>query len=293
MNTKKLDGIAKEILIVLKTVVVRQSPRIWWRYKLNIVANHKQKNSHDLQTLLYVLFSPELDTFSYDIRNRGSIEHEICKLFSSETNSVEFSKEFDKNKFSKKTLLNRIFHLPHSKFAPQRGRHFITFVATRTFKPILVIESGIKHGLGSHVISAALKRNREEDSKLDCKYIGIDTYSKAGHLTRFNSITSKEFGDSLNYLNKRVETREKVSKLFFISDSIPGEQINHELELASQITEAELLFAYNQNWVSSIKTPSGFRLSGVATITEDAVHPFYPGRTLEFVRFARIARSRE
>ena len=281
-KVKKQQGI-----IAIKTFIIRQSPRFWWRGKLRIVRRYKPNNFFGSKTLAYMLFSPELDSFSYEIGNQNSIESEVFKFLGVGNPFLNFIQEFSEIEFFRSTRLARFLHIPHSKFSPKKGRHFITFVVARTFRPTLVVESGIKNGLGSHILSWALDINRKSDSGSNSRYVGIDIYPKSGHLARYNSYTTKEVGDSLTYLRRIIEKGERASKVFFISDSTPGEQINQELELAARLTQTELVFAYNEKWVDKIKIPFRFSVANKATISEDALHPFYPGRTLEFVHLIK------
>ena len=277
--------------IGLKTFLIRQSPRLWWRRKTSIVLSHKPSNPLSLGVFGYILFSPELDTFTYTIRNQSELESEVSKLIPSSQESPKLLNEFNDLRFQGSKVLARIIHLPHAKFSPKLGRHFVAFSVARYFKPNIIIESGIKFGLGSHVLKSANQLNKQSDPELNCKYIGIDIYHGSGHYAKFDSNCLKSIGNSLDFLTEMVAKNEKFPKVFFVSDSVPGEQIQKELFLAAQLTAEQLIFIYNHNWIRYIDVPSGFDLICKKLTNESAIHPFYPGRTSEVLYISKTSKT--
>jgi predicted O-methyltransferase YrrM len=82
------------------------------------------------------------------------------------------------------------------------GRRMGWYVIARVLKPKVIVETGVDKGLGACVLTAALKRNKEES--FDGRYYGTDIDSRAGYLlsgqyARFGSIL---FGDSIDSLKK-------------------------------------------------------------------------------------------
>ena len=153
----------------------------------------------------------------------------------------------------------------------------------------MIIESGIKHGLGSLVLSKSQERNRSSDNSENYRYMGIDNYEKSGHLHLFGKHSTRLVSDTLRQLEKFSELGTKFSTLLFISDSIPGNQIQKEFEGACLITESELVFAYNKNWIDNVAAPVNYVVLGEATILEKASHSFYPGRSLKILYLRRKA----
>jgi hypothetical protein len=282
----------ENFLLGLKTFVIRQSPRLWWRRKTSIVLSHHPSKPLSLAVFGYIFFSPELDTFTYRIRNQSELEAEVSKLIPSSRESPKLLQEFNDLRLQGSKIFARIIHLPHAKFHPKFGRHFLAYSLVRHFKPNIVIESGIKFGLGSYVFKSANLLNKQSNPELNPKYIGMDIYAGSGHYTKFDSNCTKSIGNSLNYLTKMVANHEKFPKVFFVSDSVPGEQIQEELLLAAQLTDDQLIFVFNHNWIRDIFLPSGFDLITKQSITECAIHPFYPGRTSEVLVISKSSKIR-
>lgn len=277
-------------LILLKTFVIRHSPRFWWRYKFRLFKAQHQAREMNIKSLNYILFSPELDTFTYEIENKLEIESGIVEFLGLQSKSNSWAREFSLIKYESETIFQRAIHVSHSKFAPKVGRHFVTFALTRGFMPSLVIESGIKHGLGSHVLSRAIQLNSQINSSQKAKYLGIDIYPKSGHLCRYDQNICRVTGDSISHLKHLIEANEQFQKILFISDSIPGNQIVEELNLVLRLVQSEILFIYNKDWEKDIIIPKGFSLLNQTTVSEKTNHPVCSGRV---VRILHIERNQE
>jgi predicted O-methyltransferase YrrM len=88
------------------------------------------------------------------------------------------------------------------------GRRIGWYALTRALKPRTVIETGVDKGLGSCVLTAALKRNKEEgydgryygtDINPDAGYLLCDEYAKHGRIMYGDSIESlKSFDDPID-----------------------------------------------------------------------------------------------
>ena len=94
------------------------------------------------------------------------------------------------------------------------GRRICWYAFARALKPKVIVETGVDKGLGSCVLTAALKRNNEEG--YEGKYYGTDINPKAGYLLSggyvdFGSIL---YGDSIESLKKFEGTID-----LFINDS--------------------------------------------------------------------------
>jgi len=94
------------------------------------------------------------------------------------------------------------------------GRRVGWHAFARALKPKVIVETGVDKGLDSYVLTAALKRNKEEG--YEGKYYGTDVNLKAGCLlsggyTDFGSIL---YGDSIESLKKFERTID-----LFINDS--------------------------------------------------------------------------
>lgn len=82
------------------------------------------------------------------------------------------------------------------------GRRLGWYVLTRALKPKTIIETGVYKGLGSCLLTAALKRNHQEGHK--GRYYGTDINPKAGYLlsSDYANYGCILYGDSIESLRK-------------------------------------------------------------------------------------------
>lgn len=94
------------------------------------------------------------------------------------------------------------------------GRRLGWYAIIRATKPKMVVETGVEQGLGSLVITSALKRNKEEGAL--GQYRGIDINPQAGYLFQgeYRDFGTLLYGDSIETLRGFSETVD-----LFINDS--------------------------------------------------------------------------
>ena len=82
------------------------------------------------------------------------------------------------------------------------GRRLGWYAIARATKPRLIVETGVEQGLGSLVLTAALRRNAEEGSP--GIYRGTDINPKAGYLFKgsYQDFGSILYGDSIQSLTR-------------------------------------------------------------------------------------------
>jgi hypothetical protein len=80
------------------------------------------------------------------------------------------------------------------------GRRIGWYAITRIVKPKVVVETGVDHGVGACVLSAALLKNREEG--FNGEYIGTDISRSAGQLLtgKYSEVGKILYGDSIESL---------------------------------------------------------------------------------------------
>jgi hypothetical protein len=93
--------------------------------------------------------------------------------------------------------------------------------------------------------------------------------------------------NSDSFLESWAYQGKKLDRVVFISDSIPGSQIQNDLENISKIVTLELLFIYNHKWIDSLKTPEGFQREKEVEIADSSNHAFYKGRAIVAVKYQR------
>ena len=94
------------------------------------------------------------------------------------------------------------------------GKRIGWYAFARALKPKVIVETGVDKGLGSCVLTAALRRNKEEGH--EGRYYGTDINPKAGYLlsgdyATFGSILYGDSIESLKKLDGRID--------LFINDS--------------------------------------------------------------------------
>lgn len=82
------------------------------------------------------------------------------------------------------------------------GRRIGWYAFARILKPKVIVETGVDKGLGSCVLTAALKRNKEEG--FIGKYLGTDIDPKAGYLLsgKYSVLGQILYGDSIQSLKQ-------------------------------------------------------------------------------------------
>jgi hypothetical protein len=233
------------------------------------------------------MLDPELNTFTYSIKNYSEIIFQVKLLQADSGDSNSFVEEFLRIKPHPKTFFSRLAKAHRAKISPELGRHFGTYCLVRTFQPKMVIEAGIKDGVGSLVLSQAQRNNCLSLNVKDFAYLGIDPSKKAGHLNDFGGNSTLTISDSDSFLQSWADQDKKIDRVMFISDSIPGIQIQNDLVNISKIVTRELLFIYNYKWIDSLQTPEGFQLKKKVEIADSSNHAFYQGRTIVAVVYQK------
>jgi hypothetical protein len=234
-----------------------------------------------------MLFSPELDTFSYSVLNAPEIEKRIGNFLGNNNHKDNLVAEFEKIRFSRSTLLRRIYHSYHSRVQPKLGRHISNYLAMRIYMPDMIIESGVKNGLGGFVLQKGIQVNASKHDAHRSNYLGIDILRNSGHFLERNEYVKLAISNSLYELAMLTDHGTSFKRLMYISDSIPGEQVQLELVAAAKITDSELLFIYNFGWCDSLQTPIGFEEINRVILEQHTNHAIIQNRKSVFMHFRR------
>jgi hypothetical protein len=154
------------------------------------------------------------------------------------------------------------------------GRREGWYALIRAMKPRVVVETGVHHGVGACVISAALRRNSEEG--FPGRYVGTDIDPEAGRLLVDDYAASGTviYGDSLDSLS-RMEGPIDV----FVNDSDHSasyERLEYEC-VASILSATSLILGDNSHVTSELREFS--RISGRPFVffKEEPDGHWYPG----------------
>jgi len=272
---------------LLKQILLDYFPRFILPLKIQLFKKYGIRLKFNLSQIKFIVFSPELDTFSYSVVNAREIEKEIKSFFGRIQLGDNLVTEFDRIRFSKNTLLRRIYHSYHSRIRPNLGRHISNYMAVRAYMPDMVIESGVKNGLGGFVLQKGIEANASKDGACACNYLGIDISKNSGHFLERNQYFNLIISNSLIELEKLTNRKSTFKRLMYISDSIPGKQVQLELNAAAQIADFELLFIYNFGWNECLKTPTGFKEEKQIILEQWTNHAVVQNRKSVLVLFRR------
>jgi predicted O-methyltransferase YrrM len=152
--------------------------------------------------------SKETINFTYDLEE-SNIRY-LASLIADIAN-IEFSvaagyiKEIEEDSELRKHIADEIAKSNLSYMADKEvrfGRRIGWYAFARALKPKVIVETGVDKGLGACVLTAALKRNKEEG--YEGWYYGTDINPEAGHLLSgdYANCGSIFYGDSIKSLNK-------------------------------------------------------------------------------------------
>lgn len=154
------------------------------------------------------------------------------------------------------------------------GRRIVWYAIIRAKKPRLVVETGVEHGVGACVITAALLRNQSEG--YFGRYIGTELNEKSGKLLTGNyaSVGDVIFGDSiktLSALNLNID--------IFISDS--SHDVDYEYQeystIANKLNNYSVLISDNAHVSNSLSVFSREVNRDYIFLAEQPLNHWYSG----------------
>ncbi len=157
----------------------------------------------------------------------------------------------------------------------------------RIYTPDMIIESGVKNGLGGFVLQKGIEVNASKHEAHSCNYLGIDISRNSGHFLERNEYFNLVFSNSLDELAMLTNQESSYKRLMYISDSIPGKQVQLELDAAAQLADSELLFIYNFGWYEALQTPIGFEEKKRIILEQRTNHAIVHNRKSVLMLFRR------
>lgn len=243
-----------------------------------------------LSTLLKWLFrSKETTNFTYDleINNKRYLASLIADITDIEfRTAMSYINEIEEDRELKEHIAGATAKSDFSHIADKKvhfGRRIGWYAITRAIKPKTVIETGVDKGLGSCVLTAALKRNKEEG--FGGQYYGTDINPEAGYLLSgdYANYGCILYGDSIESL-KNFDSRIDL----FVNDS--DHSADYEAEeyrtIENKLSEHAIVLGDNSHCTDkllefSLKTKRHF------TFFQEKPHEhWYPGAGIgiSFVR---------
>jgi hypothetical protein len=197
-----------------------QLSRLRWLRKARIARSYGASLRRDPLTVLgFVLLDPEVDTFTYELEN----EHELVNVTARALGVApkRIATLFDEAREDPalgRELTGRVRWRFDFKRRVLFGRRYAWYAIARELKPEVVVETGIKDGLGSVLLLRALQRNTEEGAP--GRLISFDLYPDKGWLVpeRLRTRWQPIFASTLEALAPALEGQQ-VGMLVHDSDS--------------------------------------------------------------------------
>ena len=168
----------------------------------------------------WLLTSRETTNFTYDLEehNRLYLASMLSDILNVNFSTIEtYITEIESNDRLKRHIADMTANSDLAFMADAQvrfGRRIGWYATARALKPRVIVETGVDKGLGSCILTAALRKNKEEG--FDGKYYGTDINPEAGYLLRgdYAELGRILYGDSLQSLAKLEDEID-----MFINDS--------------------------------------------------------------------------
>lgn len=154
------------------------------------------------------------------------------------------------------------------------GRRIGWYAFVRILKPKIVVETGVDHGIGSCVLTEAIKRNILEGSY--GKYFGTDLNPSAGQLIKNEDVAIAEvlYGDSITSLiafDKQID--------LFINDSDHSSTYEYEeyRTIKSKLNKGAVILGDNSHSSDSLCRFSLENAREFYLFSEKPLNHWYPG----------------
>lgn len=241
-NTKKKNFKA----LVAKTPIVGQAILIIIRIKIVV----KHLYGLLLNVVKWLFKSKETTNFTYELEesNKCYLASVIADILNMDYSTImTYFKEIEEDEELKKHIQNMTSNSELSFVADKEvrfGRRIGWYAFARALKPKVIIETGVDKGLGSCVLAAALKKNKEEG--YPGKYYGTDINPEAGYLLSgiYSDFGRILYGDSIQSLTNLEGTID-----LFINDS--DHSANYEakeyLTVANKLSKNAIILGDNSH----------------------------------------------
>ena len=134
-----------------------------------------------LEAAHYVLFSPEVGDFTYDLANEDDLLDLLADALElPRAELAAYAEEAHSDPLLTASLSRRRHRRLDVKRRIELGRNIGSYIVVRAVKPRLVAETGIKHGVGSLALLVALERSASEGH--DGRLISFDVAPGSGWL---------------------------------------------------------------------------------------------------------------
>jgi hypothetical protein len=236
----------------------------------------------------YVFWDPEVGDFSYDLRNREVFAAQLAEALGRSTADVlGWMAEAERHPVLDAELRRQLRGRWDLHRRPQFGPRLGWYAIVRATRPRLVVETGIRHGLGALVLLAALERNADEGHPGEL--VSIDSDPSSGSLVppgRFANWT-RIIGLSPDALKPAVAGRQVDVLIHDTPGAAGAEAGEYDLALRNAADEVWLVSGSNGIQTSVLGDLAHAHGTNLYVIDEEPDHPVYPGVGMALARFRR------
>jgi methyltransferase family protein len=256
---------------------LRRLSRLRWLTKARVLRFYGVRfTEHPLVAARYVALDPELDNFSYDLDNEGELADVLATALGVSAASITaLFAELHGDRRLAAELAARARWRPDAKTRMGFGRRVAWYAAARVLRPTLTVEAGIKDGLGSTAILAALERNADEGHP--GRLLSFDLSPDRGWLVpeRLRTRWEPVFRSTWDALEPAL-TDGQVGLL--VHDSEPTYECERfEVETALGHAAPRLVVFSNSDWSTALRDACERRGAPYNQFRERPRHLFYPG----------------
>jgi hypothetical protein len=262
---------------------LRRFSRVRWLAKARIVRHYRISfRDHPLRVARYVLLDPDVGDFSYEIDNDGELVEVLARALALEPGVIAgYLAEIRSDAALTRELAARVRWRPDVKRRIGLGHRVAWYVVARALKPRLVVETGIKHGIGSLVLLAALERNAREGSPGRLISFDLDPFSGWIVPNRLRHDWEPVYASTFDRLEPMLEGREVD---LFICDTPPDYEIE-SFEMRTAMRHAApgiVLIAGNGDRTRALPELTAEMGGEYHFFDERPRHDIYPGAGLGF-----------
>jgi predicted O-methyltransferase YrrM len=262
---------------------LRRFSRLRWFEKWRIVRSYGVSvRAHPLRIAGYVLFDPEVGDFSYAIDNEEELVEFLAGALALDAAVVAgYLAETRAAPELTRELAARVRWRPDMKRRVALGNRVAWYVLVRARKPQLVVETGVKHGLGALVLLVALERNAREGAGGRLVSFDLDPFSGWVVPERLRQSWQPVFAATSDALEPTL-AGQRID--LFICDTPPGYELE-SFEMRAALRHAApgaILVAGNGDRTTVLPELAAELGGDYHLFQERPRHPVFPGTGVAF-----------
>jgi len=278
----------KRIIPERARLYLRRANRLRWITKAKILRRSDSSawDGRPLRKARYVLFDPEVDTFTYRIENVDELAERLALVLDRPPAEIRahLAAALDDPELGPGLSRDIGWRVLFTKRRPPLPSHHLSaWAIIRATKPELVVETGILEGLGDRIMLRALQLNAEEGSP--GRLTAFDIMPGSGRLLvpeRLRPAWEPIYEPTPEALRSHLEGR-RVG--LFLHDSVPdADHLRAELEAVLPHMAPGGVVMTVHGWTGVLAEEAGGLEGRTAAFEERPEDHFYGGRTLAWMR---------